>query len=82
MKKTRPRRGSIAHELNCRRIEFCRPLPRGLNEEEPFFCELGTLWCTEAHGDFERAWYEINVLGGAQGDRSSRKIVSRICRRS
>lgn len=50
---------SIYKELEARRKEFCRPLPRDADLDDLFFCELGTLWCTEAHGDYEEAWYEI-----------------------
>lgn len=58
-----PRRGSIRHELDARRAEFCRALHRDL-DYDPFFCCLGTLYCTEAHGEsWEQPWYEVNVLG-------------------
>ena len=59
------RPGSVRHELDARRGEFCRPLSSyDPGRDELFHCELGTLFCTEAHGEsWERPWYERNVLG-------------------
>lgn len=65
---TRDRRGSIRRELDARREEFCRPLSTDRDDEEPFFCELGTLWCTEGHGDWETSWYR-EYRDGAKDDR-------------
>lgn len=33
------------------RREDCRPLTRDSTDDGLFFCGLGTLWCTEGHGD-------------------------------
>lgn len=38
-------------------------MTRDLAVDDPFFCDLGTLWCTEGHGDsWETPWYEYEVL--------------------
>jgi hypothetical protein len=46
----------VKRENELRRERFCIPLDRDPLLDEPFFCSLGTLWCSEAHGDFEIAW--------------------------
>ena len=48
-------------ENELRRERFCIPLDR--KDEEPFFCSLGTLWCTEAHGAYEIAWAQRVAAG-------------------
>lgn len=42
---------AIVEQNEFRRRAFCRPLIRDWNIDEPFFCDLGTLWCTESHDD-------------------------------
>lgn len=47
-------RSAIRRELDAQRASECRPLTRDDTDDELFFCGLGTLWCTEAHGPL--AW--------------------------
>jgi hypothetical protein len=47
-------RSAIRRELDTQRADECRPLLRSLLDDEPFWCGLATLWCTEGHGPL--AW--------------------------
>jgi hypothetical protein len=53
---------------NDRERENCRPLDRDATLDEPFFCGLGTMWCTEGHGPLE--WQKLS-------DGPSRELAQR-----
>jgi hypothetical protein len=73
------RESEVRRFNNARRAENCRASAERAQEEdesgrEPFMCELGTLWCTEAHGEWEL--YPL-----LNGEYSHRSVLARLRQR-